>query len=293
MKRQKKLDDGLNRLFSSPKSTPTSAEPSVLPENVPSVPVVPPSPVETLPLPPPQSHLIPVPAKPMLPLQMPDLSDIDHRELENSILSVQEAGRMSVSQIMPSVPIASASAPVTVASSVLPVEPSKPPVVEAQVMTTREDEDSQKGINKPGVFADEQIVVFTLAGQYYGINIAAVEGIIKMQPITVVPRAPHYIVGVTNLRGNVVPVISLHKRLDLLEKTHTDDSRIITVNSRGITASMIVDEVNSVEQVKGTSIEGVSQTLTSIDSAFIRAIAKMGENLVILLDLEKVLQERH
>ncbi|MBN2589151.1 MAG: chemotaxis protein CheW, partial [Sedimentisphaerales bacterium] len=112
-----------------------------------------------------------------------------------------------------------------------------------------------------------------------------------MQSITVVPRAPQYIEGVTNLRGTVVPVVSLHTRLNIPSTEESNNKRIIIINSHGITAGLIVDEVNSVSYVLGKDIEA-SQTLDSIHSSFIRSIAKIEGKLIILLDLENVLKER-
>jgi purine-binding chemotaxis protein CheW len=113
-----------------------------------------------------------------------------------------------------------------------------------------------------------------------------------MQPITVVPRAPHYIEGVTNLRGVVVPVINLHKRLNLPLTEETLDNRIINVRINSIAAGMIVDSVHSVLQVDGKDISTPSKMVSGDESAFTRAIAKVDDRLIILLDLDKVLTVR-
>ena len=76
---------------------------------------------------------------------------------------------------------------------------------------------------------ESQLVVFDLAGEQYGVGIAAVESIIKKQPITVVPRAPDFVEGVTNLRGNVLPVIDLRKRFGLGVQEETKETRIVVV----------------------------------------------------------------
>lgn len=134
-----------------------------------------------------------------------------------------------------------------------------------------------------------QIVAFKLGEEEYGINIASVESIIKMQAITVVPQAPKFVIGVTNLRGNIVPVIDLKTRLDLEATETTQDSRIVVALLRDAKIGMVVDSVSQVIDVEESQIEPKPQMATSIDSSFISGVAKIDDELVILLDLEEVL----
>nr|MBP7694238.1 chemotaxis protein CheW [Anaerolineales bacterium] len=136
---------------------------------------------------------------------------------------------------------------------------------------------------------EHQLVVFDLNGEHYGVDIAAVEGIIKMQAITVVPQAPRFVEGVTNLRGKVLPVIDLRRRFGLAAEAATKDTRIVVVEMNGTTVGIVVDGVSEVLRVNSDTIEPPSPIVTTVDSAFIRGIAKVGERLVILLDLAKVL----
>jgi purine-binding chemotaxis protein CheW len=137
---------------------------------------------------------------------------------------------------------------------------------------------------------EHQLVVFDLANEHYGVDIAAVEGIIKMQPITVVPHTPAFVEGVTNLRGEVLPVIDLRKRFGLpFDNTRGKDTRIVTVEIDGKKVGMVVDAVSEVLRVSDEAIEPPSPIVTTVDSAFIRGIAKVDERLIILIDLSKVL----
>lgn len=136
---------------------------------------------------------------------------------------------------------------------------------------------------------EHQLVVFDLANEQYGVDIAAVEGIIKMQTITVVPRAPQFVEGVTNLRGKVLPVIDLRKRFGLPRGEASKDMRIVVVEMAGATVGIVVDGVSEVLRVSEEAIEPPSPIVTTVDSSFIRGIAKVSERLVILLDLGKVL----
>ncbi len=136
---------------------------------------------------------------------------------------------------------------------------------------------------------EQQLVVFDLANEHYGVDIAAVESIIKMQAITVVPHAPSFVEGVTNLRGKVLPVIDLRKRFSLPAADHNKDTRIIVVNVGKTTTGMIVDAVTEVLRVPEDTIEPPPPMVTTVDSTFIIGIAKIADKLVILLDLTKVL----
>lgn len=141
---------------------------------------------------------------------------------------------------------------------------------------------------------ERQLVVFELANEHYGVDIAAVESIIKMQPITAVPQAPAFVEGITNLRGSVLPVMDLRKRFGLsgreqkTEITH-DDKRIVVVSMDGMKIGMIVDAVSEVLRVQEEAIEPPPPMVTTINSVFITGIAKVGERLIILLDLARVL----
>lgn len=143
---------------------------------------------------------------------------------------------------------------------------------------------------------ERQLVVFVLANEFYGVDIAAVERIIKWQPITTIPYAPPFIEGVTHWSGLVLPVIDLRKRFELSMGDITRDTRIVVVQMRGVMVGLLVDGVTEVLKVSEEQIDPPSPIVTTVDSTFITGIAKMGgeaatagTRLIILLDLEKVL----
>jgi purine-binding chemotaxis protein CheW len=136
---------------------------------------------------------------------------------------------------------------------------------------------------------ENQLVVFSLANEYYGVGISAVDSIIKLQPITYVPRAPAFVEGVTNLRGKVLPVVDLRKRFDLPVAPESKETRIVVTELNVSAVGMIVDSVSEVLRVPAEAIEPPSPIVTTVDSVFVTGIAKMDERLIILLDLEKVL----
>ncbi|MEI7847053.1 MAG: chemotaxis protein CheW [Chloroflexota bacterium] len=137
---------------------------------------------------------------------------------------------------------------------------------------------------------EQQLVVFDLAGESYGISIAAVESIIKMQAITHLPQAPYYVKGVTNLRGAVLPVIDLRLRFGLEPQENTRQTRIIIVNMGTLKTGMVVDGVSEVLRIQDENIEGLPPMVSSINSAFLKSIVRLEQRLIIMLDLGKVLE---
>jgi purine-binding chemotaxis protein CheW len=136
---------------------------------------------------------------------------------------------------------------------------------------------------------ENQIVVFELGSEHFGIEIAKVESIIKMQAITQLPHVPSFVEGVTNLRGKVLPVIDLRKCFGLLAKEADKSSRVIVVNIEQTEAGMIVDGVSEVLTIPEGAVEVAPAITSTVDSAFITGIAKLDRRLVILLDLNRVL----
>ena len=136
---------------------------------------------------------------------------------------------------------------------------------------------------------ETQLVVFDLASEYYGVDIGDVREIIRMQTITRVPGAPSFVEGVINLRGRVVPVVDLRKRLRLNVGEQTKESRIVVVDISGRDVGVIVDAVTEVLRIPISSIEPPSSMITDTESDYLRGIAKLESKLVILLDLNKVL----
>lgn len=137
--------------------------------------------------------------------------------------------------------------------------------------------------------SEEQIVVFSVAGEHYGVDISRVQGIIKVPTITRVPRAPRFVEGVINLRGAIVPIIDLRRRFRLEARPHGADTRIINVEMGAHLVGLIVDAVEEVQTIPAGVVEPAPELVTAVDSAYLRGIAKLGERLVILLDLDRVL----
>ncbi len=138
---------------------------------------------------------------------------------------------------------------------------------------------------------EKQMVLFELGTETYGLDIAAVDGIIRMQPITKVPKAPFYVEGVINLRGRVIPVIDIGKKFGFEKTEETKNNRIVVINIKDKTLGIIVDAVTEVIRVPVESIDPVSDIVTSGQSDYLSGIAKLPDKMIILLALDKLLSK--
>lgn len=133
-----------------------------------------------------------------------------------------------------------------------------------------------------------QLVVFDLASEHYGVDISDVREIMRMQNITKVPGAICFVEGVINLRGKVLPVLDLRKRLGLTVSDQTEESRIVVIDISDGEAGVIVDAVTEVLRVPNEAIDRLTM-ISKGNSDYLRGIAKLNERLIILLDLHKLL----
>ncbi|MCH8897182.1 MAG: chemotaxis protein CheW [Chloroflexi bacterium] len=138
---------------------------------------------------------------------------------------------------------------------------------------------------------EQQLVVFDLASEAYGVDIGAVREIIRLQEITKVPRTPQFVEGVINLRGKVIPVIDLRKRFALQVAAETGDNRIVVVDIGGQDIGAVVDAVTEVLRITRDSIEPPASVITTDDSGYLLGIGKLDDKLIILLDLQQVLSQ--
>jgi purine-binding chemotaxis protein CheW len=137
--------------------------------------------------------------------------------------------------------------------------------------------------------AEEQLVTFGLGSEEFGVDIMCVQEIIRIPPITRVPKAPDYIEGVINLRGNVIPVVSLRKRFGMGAVEESDLSRIIVLQIQNKVFGIRVDAVTEVLRLDTDSIEPPPPVALGMDSHYIRGVGKIGERLLILLNLEYIM----
>lgn len=137
-----------------------------------------------------------------------------------------------------------------------------------------------------------QYIVIRMGKEQYGIDIRNVDNIVRMQHITRVPKVPAYLKGVINLRGEVIPVMSLRLKMGIEEDTITRATRIIILKlEQQGNVGIIVDEVKEVVTLKTTDIEKVSHGAQDEKASFINGVGKHQNELISLLELSAVTLE--
>ena len=134
-----------------------------------------------------------------------------------------------------------------------------------------------------------QLVSFHIGQEEYGVDITKVLEINRMVEITKVPQAPSYVEGVINLRGKVIPIIDLRKRLGVESKEYDKNTRIVVVDIESEVLGMIVDSVSEVLRISRSTIEPPPDIANGSKSDYIQGVAKMEDRLLIFLDLSKVI----
>ena len=151
-----------------------------------------------------------------------------------------------------------------------------------------------KGSYGSGVLVKEgKYLTFALAHEEYGLEILKVREIIGYMEITAVPQMPHYVKGVINLRGQVIPVIDLRAKFGIPTTAVTDETCIIVVeithDGHKFNTGIVVDRVQEVLDISGEQIEEAPQFGPSVNTDFILGMGKVEQTVKILLDISKVL----
>ena len=135
-----------------------------------------------------------------------------------------------------------------------------------------------------------QLVVFKIGEEEFGVEINQVREIVKLVSITRMPKAPAFIEGVVNLRGQIITVIDLSRRLDLPSSGRSESTRIMVVEIGENTVGMIVDSVSEVLRLSSDAIEDTPSLIdTEVHEKYLRGVGKIEDRLLILLDLNEVL----
>lgn len=135
----------------------------------------------------------------------------------------------------------------------------------------------------------DQFVIFRLVEESYGVSIHYVEIIEKVTSITRVPNSEEYVLGVINLRGEIVPVIDLRKRFNLPLSPITDESRIIILTVQEMTVGILTDSSSEVLNIPKSQIENTGTVLSIVDEDSVEGIGKVDDRMIILLDIHAML----
>jgi purine-binding chemotaxis protein CheW len=134
-----------------------------------------------------------------------------------------------------------------------------------------------------------QVVSFRLGGEEYGVVISQVQEIIRMVEITHVPRAPHFMEGVINLRGQLIPIIDLRTRFGMSRIKPSKSTRIVVTEIGSKRVGIVVDSVSEVLNIPIENVEAAPEMVAGVGTEYIQGVGKLGERLIILLDLTMVI----
>lgn len=135
----------------------------------------------------------------------------------------------------------------------------------------------------------ETWVFFIVGKECFGLPVSCVQEILRVENITHVPHAPDVVKGITNMRGKVLPVIDMSKRLGLGEGIVTEQSRILVVTMKDRLFGLLVDAVKQVIRISKKNIQPPPQDIMTIKSDYIIGVYNTSDNLVIMLDLKNLL----
>lgn len=163
-----------------------------------------------------------------------------------------------------------------------------------ELLENENTEEVTKETNDKEVLNDtvKQYIVVNLGDEFFGIDIMNIDNIVRMQRITRVPKSSEYFKGVINLRGEVVPVMSLRRKIGIEDDVITNASRIIIVKIEGqYSVGILVDAVKEVISLSDSSIENIVRGGSSDRQMYIKGIGKFNDELISLLNIDSILGE--
>ncbi|MCF0242135.1 MAG: purine-binding chemotaxis protein CheW [Treponema sp.] len=139
-----------------------------------------------------------------------------------------------------------------------------------------------------------QLVTFRLGEEYYGVNIMDVKEIVKIQDVRTIPNAPYYVEGIINLRGEIIPIIDLHKRFRIqrTEMTEDDlqDAGFIILNIENNKIGIIIDKIARVVSIKGEDVREPPQMVSGIGTEYIEGVIRQENGYLIMLNIRKLFE---
>ena len=142
---------------------------------------------------------------------------------------------------------------------------------------------------REGAAEVKQLISFTVGAEEYGLELLRVKEVIRMRQITWLPKAPACVKGIINLRGDVIPIVDLRERFGLAAQEQTAMTRVIVVEVEGRMVGMVVDSDSQVVRVPADQFDPPPPVMGSASKDFITAVGKMGDKLVIMIDVDRIL----
>ena len=137
-----------------------------------------------------------------------------------------------------------------------------------------------------------QLVTFQLGEEQYGLDIMDVEGIVTIEEIRPIPNAPDYVEGIFNLRGEIIPVINLHRRFHLKPAELSDEDKLLSgfviINIDGRHLAIVIDKVSRVVTVDASQIQPPPQVISGIGAEYIQGVVSQENGYLIILDVDRL-----
>jgi len=133
-----------------------------------------------------------------------------------------------------------------------------------------------------------QLVTFQLGSEKYGLDIMEVKEIVDFEEIRGIPNAPVYVEGIYNLRGDIIPIISLHRRFNLQRPENTDEDSLLIITIGGMELGIIIDHVLRVIAIESDEIQPPPQMLSGIGAEYIQGVVNQDEGYLIILDSRRL-----
>ncbi|MDR2072947.1 MAG: chemotaxis protein CheW [Spirochaetaceae bacterium] len=141
-----------------------------------------------------------------------------------------------------------------------------------------------------------QLVTFQLGEELYGIDIMDVKEIVRVQDVRALPNAPGYVEGIFNLRGEIIPIINLHKRFHLKKTLNSEEDELLSgfiiIDVDGMKLGVIIDRVSRVVAVEKEHIQPPPQMLTGIGTEYIQGVVRQEEGYLIILNIRDLFNPR-
>jgi purine-binding chemotaxis protein CheW len=138
-----------------------------------------------------------------------------------------------------------------------------------------------------------QYIVFELENEMYGLSVKKTESIERMTQITRIPDSSEYVLGIINLRGDILPVLSQRLRMGLKPKEYDSNTRIIVIDAGNYRVGIVVDRVVEILNMSETGLQHAKEILTDRESHLFEGIYKFGDNVVMILDTDIILNIEH
>mgnify|MGYP001581901335 CR=1 FL=1 len=134
-----------------------------------------------------------------------------------------------------------------------------------------------------------QMVGFKVDREFFGVPIEKVKEIVRVPEITHVPDAPEFVEGVINLRGKIVPVVDMRKRLGVKSSEHSRASRVLILDMEKGVVGLIVDSASEILKISDEAIEPPPELVSSIGGDYITGVGKLNDKLIVMLDLQRLM----